>query len=63
MSARFDLTLLMIFYLLTTRMATHERLHPDPANILLARFGLAVDQETINQFFRCLLQSDTLPGL
>lgn len=35
----------------------------DPANILLVRIGSHVDQETMNQFFYRLLQSDTLPGL
>lgn len=44
-------------------LTSEPNIRMDPANILLARLGSSLDQETINQFFNCLLQSDTLPGL
>ena len=44
-------------------LTSEANIRMDPANILLARLGSAVDQETIRQFFDRLLQSDTLPGL
>jgi acetoin utilization protein AcuA len=44
-------------------MTSEGNISMDPANILLARLGRDVDQETIRHFFQLLLQSDTLPGL
>ena len=44
-------------------MTSEGNISMDPANILLARLGRCVDQETISRFFQLLLQSDTLPGL
>jgi acetoin utilization protein AcuA len=44
-------------------LTSEANIRMDPANILLGRLGSAVDQQTINQFFQRLLQSDTLPGL
>lgn len=43
-------------------LTSEANIRMDPANILLGRLGSAVDQQTINQFFQRLLQSDTLPG-
>jgi len=43
-------------------LTSEANIRMDPANILLGRLGSAVDQQTINQFFQCLLKSDTLPG-
>jgi hypothetical protein len=35
----------------------------DPTNILVARLGSRLAEESMNRFFQRLLQSDTLPGL
>ena len=35
----------------------------DPANILVARLGGRLKEESMNRFFECLLRSETLPGL
>ena len=43
-------------------LTSEANIRMDPANILLGRLGSAVDEQTINQFFQCLLKSDTLPG-
>jgi len=43
-------------------LTSEPNIRMDPANILLGRLGSAVDQQTVNQFFHRLLQSDTLPG-
>ncbi len=50
-------------YGFTEYLTSEPNIRMDPANILLARFGSAINQEAINQFFQCLLQSGTLPGL
>lgn len=44
-------------------MTSEPNIQSDPANMLLARIGSAVDQETIQSFFECLFRSDTMPGL
>jgi GNAT superfamily N-acetyltransferase len=44
-------------------LTSEPNIRMDPANILLVRLGSKVEQEQVNQFFRCLLQSETLPGL
>ena len=43
-------------------LTSEANIRMDPANILLGRLGSAVDEQTINQFFQCLLKSDILPG-
>ena len=43
-------------------LTSEANIRMDPANILLGRLGSAVGQQTINQFFQRLLQSDKLPG-
>ena len=44
-------------------LTSEPNIRMDPANILLVRLGSKVEQEQVNQFFRHLLQSETLPGL
>ena len=50
-------------YGFTESLTSEPNILMDPANILLVRFGSAIDQKTLNQFFRYVFQSDTLPGL
>jgi GNAT superfamily N-acetyltransferase len=44
-------------------MTSEPNICMDPANILLVRLGSRINDETLGQFYTCLLQSDTLPGL
>jgi acetoin utilization protein AcuA len=44
-------------------LTAEANIRMDPANILLARLGSAVEREVNGKFFECLLQSETLPGL
>jgi acetyltransferase (GNAT) family protein len=47
----------------TEYLASEPNIRMDPANILVARLGSRLPQESMNRFFQRLLQSDTLPGL
>jgi predicted N-acetyltransferase YhbS len=44
-------------------LTSDQNIRMDPANILLARLGSRLSEESINHFFQQLLQSETLPGL
>ncbi len=44
-------------------LTSEQNIRMDPANILLARLGSRLAEESINRFFQRLLQSETLPGL
>jgi len=44
-------------------LTSERNIRMDPANILLARLGSHLAEESINRFFQRLLQSETLPGL
>ena len=44
-------------------LTSEPNIRMDPANILLARLGRSMEQESMNRFFEWLFQSDTLPGL
>ena len=44
-------------------LTSEPNIRMDPANILIARFGSRLAEESMNRFFQRLLQSDTLPGL
>jgi GNAT superfamily N-acetyltransferase len=44
-------------------LTSEQNISMDPANILLARLGSRLSEESINRFFQHLLQSETLPGL
>jgi len=44
-------------------LTSEPNIRMDPANILVARLGSCMGQESMNQFFEWLLQSETLPGL
>jgi GNAT superfamily N-acetyltransferase len=44
-------------------LTSEKNIRMDRANILLARMGSRLAEERISSFFRCLLQSETLPGL
>jgi GNAT superfamily N-acetyltransferase len=44
-------------------LTSEPNIRMDPANILVARPGSRLAEESMNRFFQCLLQSDTLPGL
>jgi GNAT superfamily N-acetyltransferase len=44
-------------------LTSEPNIRIDPANILLARLGRCMEQESMSRFFEWLLQSDTLPGL
>lgn len=44
-------------------LTSEPNIRMDPANILVARFGSRMDQESMNRFFERLFQSETLPGL
>jgi hypothetical protein len=43
-------------------LSSEPNIRMDPANILLARLGSRIDEESINCFFQQLLRSETLPG-
>jgi acetoin utilization protein AcuA len=47
----------------TEYLTSEPNIRMDPANILVARLGTRLTQESISRFFQRLLQSDTLPGL
>jgi len=47
----------------TEFLTSEPNIRMDPANILVARLGSCMGQESMNQFFEWLLQSETLPGL
>ena len=44
-------------------LTSEPNIRMDPANILVARLGSRLPEESMNRFFQRLLQSDTLPGL
>ena len=44
-------------------LTTEPNIRDDPANILLARLGRHVAQSSLQQFYDCLLRSETLPGM
>jgi acetoin utilization protein AcuA len=44
-------------------LTSEPNIRMDPANILVARLGSRLAEESMNRFFQRLLQSDTLPGL
>ena len=44
-------------------LTSEPNIRMDPANILVARVGNRLAEESINRFFQRLLHSDTLPGL
>jgi acetoin utilization protein AcuA len=44
-------------------LTSEQNIRMDPANILLARLGSRLAEESINRFFQHLLESETLPGL
>jgi hypothetical protein len=44
-------------------LTSEPNIRMDPANILVARLGRCLGQESMNRFFERLLQSETLPGL
>jgi hypothetical protein len=44
-------------------LTSEQNISMDPANILLARLGSRLSEESINRFIQHLLQSETLPGL
>ena len=47
----------------TEYLTSEPNIRMDPANILVARLGRRLEEETINRFFQRLLKSETLPGL
>jgi acetoin utilization protein AcuA len=47
----------------TEYLTSEPNIRMDPANILVARLGSRLAEESMNRFFQRLLQSDTLPGL
>jgi GNAT superfamily N-acetyltransferase len=47
----------------TEYLTSEPNIRMDPANILVARLGSRLAEESVNRFFQRLLQSDTLPGL
>ncbi len=47
----------------TEYLTSEPNIRMDPANILVARLGSRLEQESMNRFFQHLLQSETLPGL
>jgi GNAT superfamily N-acetyltransferase len=47
----------------TDYLTSEPNIRMDPANILVARLGSRLPQESINRFFQHLLHSETLPGL
>ena len=44
-------------------LTSEPNIRMDPANVLVARLGSRLAEESMNRFFQRLLQSDTLPGL
>ena len=44
-------------------LTSEPNIRMDPANILLARLGRCMEQESMSRFFEWLLQSETLPGM
>jgi GNAT superfamily N-acetyltransferase len=44
-------------------LTSEPNIRMDPANILVARLGSRLAEESMNRFFQRLLHSDTLPGL
>jgi GNAT superfamily N-acetyltransferase len=44
-------------------LTSEPNIRMDPANVLVARLGSQLNQESMNRFFQRLLYSDTLPGL
>ena len=44
-------------------LTSEPNIRMDPANILVARLGRRLEEETINRFFQRLLKSEALPGL
>jgi len=44
-------------------LTSEPNIRMDPANILVARLGRCLGEESMNRFFKRLLQSETLPGL
>jgi len=44
-------------------LTSEPNIRMDPANILVARLGSCLSEESINRFFQRLLHSETLPGL
>ena len=44
-------------------LTSEPNIRMDPANILVARLGSRLAEESMNRFFQHLLQSETLPGL
>ena len=44
-------------------LTSDQNIRMDPANIMLARLGRCLTEESINRFFQHLLYSETLPGL
>jgi GNAT superfamily N-acetyltransferase len=44
-------------------LTSEPNIRMDPANILVARPGSRLAEESMNRFFQRLLESDTLPGL
>jgi GNAT superfamily N-acetyltransferase len=47
----------------TEYLTSEPNIRMDPANILVARLGSRLAEESMNRFFQRLFQSDTLPGL
>jgi len=47
----------------TEYLTSEPNIRMDPANILVARLGRCLGEESMNRFFERLLQSETLPGL
>ena len=47
----------------TEYLTSEPNIRMDPANILVARLGRRLEEESMNRFFQRLLQSETLPGL
>ena len=47
----------------TEYLTSEPNIRMDPANILVARLGRRLGEESMNRFFERLLQSETLPGL
>lgn len=44
-------------------LTSEANIRMDPANILVARLGSRLTEESINRFFQRLFESETLPGL
>jgi acetoin utilization protein AcuA len=47
----------------TEYLTSEPNIRLDPANILVARLGSRLAEESMNRFFQRLFQSETLPGL